>query len=436
MDTLRSENKGVVILGAGLSGLGCARELPGAQIFEAQAYAGGHAWSHAVGEFHFDEGAHICHSRDQKYLDLIFRSAGRVNHVVTSKVVNRREGSWITYPVQNHLHELAPQERTLALAGFVKAQIERAGNVPGNYLDWCLNQYGEFLTEKFYGAYTAKYWRTPMHELATDWLSGRLLPAQVERVIAGAIGKQLDDQAVFAAFHYPETGGYFSFYRGLYDGLNITLNARAVEIDLTGRRVVFADGSHREFTELMSSLSLPKLVAMIKDVPASVRDAAALLRHTQLLCVNVVVDKPRLTDLHWFYIYDQDLEASRVSVVSNLGNQPAALRQTALQAEIFRRADEPFDEEPLVENTLSQMSRILGFSRSEISTVQTVKVPHAYIISDLNRARSVEHVHSWLAARGVHGIGMLGKWKFIWSDAAFRDGVTAGRALVESRSAL
>ena len=421
-----------MILGAGLSGLGCARELPGARVFEAHAYVGGHAQSHALGGFHFDEGAHICHSRDQQYLDLVFASAERVRHVATSKVVNRSNGSWITYPVQNHLHELPSNERTQALTGFVKAQIERAAIIPSNYLDWCLNQYGEYLTEKYYAAYTDKYWRVPMKELATDWLSGRLLPAQVSRVIAGAVAKQTDDQAVFAAFHYPETGGYFSFFRQLYGTLNISLNARAVEVDLVGRSVGFADGSRADFTKLVSSLSLPALIRMIKDVPASVREAAGQLRHTQLLCVNLVINRPRLTDLHWFYIYDQEIEASRVSVVSNLGNEAAAERKTALQAEIFRRSDESMNVAQLVENTVEQLCKVLGFSRADIDVVSPVVVPCAYIISDLNRARAVEHIQAWLHSHRVYCTGLLGNWKFIWSDAAFRDGIKSAHAILSS----
>lgn len=425
-----NDHSGVVILGAGLSGLGCGLQLSGAKLYEAQPYVGGHAWSHSAGGFHFDEGAHICHSRDQNYLEMVFKSAGEVNHVLTSKVVNRRAGKWITYPVQNHLHELDPAERTLALTGFVKAQIERAGIEPGNYLDWCLNQYGEFLTENFYARYTAKYWRTSMEELATDWLSGRLLPAQVNRVIAGAIGRQSDDQAVFAAFHYPSRGGYFSFFSQLYQDLDITLNARAVEIDPRARSVLFSDGVRRHYSELVSSVPLPTLIGMIKDVPASVRESADRLRHTQLLCVNLVINRPRLTDLHWFYIYDSEIEASRVSVVSNLGQESAAAQKTALQAEIFRRSDESVNVEQLVENTIEHLTKTLGFTRGEIETVSPVLTPHAYIVSDLHRAVSVQHIHDWLSSQGIHCTGLLGKWKFIWSDAAFRDGVDTARTIL------
>lgn len=433
MAAVETKYDGVVILGAGLSGLGCARQLPGARIFEAQPYAGGHAWSHEAGGFHFDEGAHICHSKDQKYLDMVFKAAGDVKHVASSNVVNRRNGSWITYPVQNHLHELDPVERTRALIGFVTAQVERAGIEPRHYLDWCLNQYGEFLTEEFYALYTAKYWRTPMEELSTDWLSGRLMPSQINRVIAGAIASQADDQAVFTAFHYPYRGGYFQFFNNLYDGLKIGLNSKAVEIDTSRRYVTFADGSRQEFTELVSSISLPALVQIVKDAPASVREAASRLKHTKLLCVNIVINRPRLTDLHWFYIYDQEIQASRVSVASNLGNEPAAAEKTALQAEIFRRADETINVDQLVENTIENLTSVLGFSRDEIETVKPVLVPHAYIISDLDRARAVHHVHDWLRENQIYCAGLFGKWRFIWSDAAYRDGEATAQEIIGTR---
>jgi protoporphyrinogen oxidase len=424
---------GVIVLGAGLSGLGCARVLRGARVFEAKAYGGGHAWSHEAGEFFFDEGAHICHSCDQDYLDLVFGSAGVVNHIAASSVVNHRKGRWITYPVQNNLHELAPDERSKALVDFVKAQIQRAAVEPQNYLEWCRNQYGEFLTENFYAVYTAKYWRSAMETLATDWLSGRLLPAQIDRVIAGAIVKQPETQAVFAAFHYPSRGGYFGFFRELFANLDITLNARAIEIDARKRSVVFANGRCEDFDELTSSVPLPALIGLIRDAPSSVREAAKLLHHTRLLCVNLVINRPRLSERHWFYVYDPEVEASRVSFVSNLGSEPAAISKSALQAEVFRRDDEPLDTESAIDNTVDHLTRIIGFSRAEIESVAPVEIPYAYVISDLNRARAVQHIQEWLRTQHIFSMGLFGQWRFIWSDAAFRDGEATAQSILASR---
>ena len=58
----------VIILGAGLSGLGCARILTGSRIFEAEEHPGGHAYSHAIDSVSFDEGAHISHTKNAAFL--------------------------------------------------------------------------------------------------------------------------------------------------------------------------------------------------------------------------------------------------------------------------------------------------------------------------------------------------------------------------------
>jgi len=104
-----------------------------------------------------------------------------------------------------------------------------------------------------------------------------------------------------------------------------------------------------------------------------------------------------------------------------------------LQAEIFRRADEPLNVAQMVENTIVHLTKALGFTRQEIETVKPVLVPHAYIISDLNRARAAQHIHEWLLAYGIHCTGLLGKWRFIWSDAAFCDGVASAQAIIQTR---
>ena len=148
---------GVLILGAGLSGLGCALSLPNSRIFESSSHFGGHSFSHAVGGVHFDEGAHICHSKDQAFLELLSQACPDIVKIQRSVVRNHAGGSWLTYPVQNHLNELSLDDRIRGLADFVRAQGQWAQRPVQNYLEWCESQYGDFLTEHFYRRYTKKY---------------------------------------------------------------------------------------------------------------------------------------------------------------------------------------------------------------------------------------------------------------------------------------
>lgn len=60
-----------LVLGGGLVGLGAGLAEPTVPIYESKGYVGGHAHSRPLGAFHFDEGAHIIHSRSDWFLDLV-----------------------------------------------------------------------------------------------------------------------------------------------------------------------------------------------------------------------------------------------------------------------------------------------------------------------------------------------------------------------------
>lgn len=419
----------VVILGGGLAGLGCALALPGARVFEAQPAPGGHARSHAFAGAHFDQGAHISHSQDPEFLDLILPRAPDLHQIPESHVRSFDGGRWITYPVQNHLADLEESERIRALTDFVSAQMASPTSAPEHYDAWCRRQYGDFLTDRFYAVYTDKYWRTSMRNLATDWLGGRLLPAQVARVVAGAIRSGREEQSVFARFRYPARGGFFGLFAPLVADVAIACGKRAMAIDALRRRVEFADGTTAAYDALASSIPLPDLVRLLTDCPADVRAAAAVLRHTRLLCVNLVVEAPRLTDDHWFYIYDAAIPAARVSVPSNLAPAMLPPGQTAYQAEIFRRPDEPWDPDALTTQTVADLARLLRVDQGAFRAVQAVEVPYAYIVSDHARAPAVAHITEWLEARQIHSMGLFGRWKYVWSDVAFLDGRHTGQRL-------
>lgn len=420
----------MIILGAGVAGLGCARAGPGSRIFEAAAHPGGAAWSSEMGGFHFDQGAHISHTSDAGFRAMIDRAAGNVVAVSPSIVRNRWKGRWLTYPVQNHLCELPLEMRIRALSDLVEARTQ-SHLKPANYREWCLQQYGAFLTQNFYDEFTAKYWRVPAETLATDWLGGRLLPSMLPRIVQGAFTQAPEEQAVFTRFRYPARGGFFSFFAPLYRDLNVSFGERAVEIDAGRKLVRFASGRMEAYDALASSIPLPDLVRMVRDVPAELTELAARLRHTQLLCVNLVVDRPHLSDCHWFYIYDRSIAAARVSLPSNLAPNTALAGRTAIQAEIFRRDDEVMEIDALVERTIDELGALLGFSRWEVRQAGHQHVKRAYVISDHARAQNVAALLDWLEVRDIHSMGLYGRWEYVWSDEAYRQGVRTAERIAQ-----
>ncbi len=419
-----------IILGAGLTGIGCARHLPDSVIYEAREHPGGHVYSHSQGGYHFDEGAHICHATDPDWLDQLYRNAGDVVNMKQSRVGYYWHGHWGTYPVQNHLRDLPVELRIQALKEIVHAHVDRDEAIPASYADWCRSQYGELLTERFYREYTEKYWRMDMEDMDVDWLSGRLLPSQLDRILHGAIAPMEEKQSVFATFHYPARGGFFAFFEPFYRDVDIRQGKRMVSVDPAGRKVTFADGESAGYRNLISTIPLNDLVRAMPDSPDAIRKDAESLRHTQMIGVNLVVRKPALTPYHWFYVYDRDIDVSRVKVLSNVIPDSMNGHVTILQTEIFRRDDEAYDVERLKAKAVSDLSELLSFDpETDLQSVDHVIASHAYTIPTLGRQASVDRIHGWLADQGIYSAGLYGRWKYIWSNQAYEDGKKTALAL-------
>ncbi|NCD23513.1 MAG: hypothetical protein EOL90_11330 [Spartobacteria bacterium] len=423
-------DRNVIVLGAGLAGLGFARHWPGCRVFEAEAEPGGAARSHTFAGAWFDRGAHICHSQDEGWLKLV-GAATPLHEMAKSTVLNHKAGRWFAYPVQNHLFDLPKADREAALADFLAAQDKFRGRETKNYEEWCRFQYGDFLVENFYKLYTAKYWHVPMAELATDWLGGRLLPSQVANIVAGAQGPAEEKQAVFRTFRYPCRGGFFAMLAPLADGVDLRLNKRTVRVDAQKRIVAFADGGEESFDSLVSTIPLPELVGMIPDAPADVRAAAAKLRALRQICVNFVVDRDNLSPANWFYVYDPEIDVSRVSFPFSLSGERNG--RTAIQAEIFLPQAARPDESALLEKALADLGRLLKFPASAVRAAEIRAYPLSYVVSDLARGPAVRRVRDWLRGRGIETTGLFGAWEYVWSDRAFAGGRALAQALREPR---
>src|SRR5262249_12027107 len=146
-----------------------------------------------------------------------------------------------------------------------------------------------YLAEHYNDPFTLKFWRSRAEELAVDWLADES-PRELGLILHGAIEPLPETPS--AGFRYPARGGFERFFAPLFQGLDLHLGERAVELDTGRRRVVFATGREDRYDALASSIPLPTLAAITTDLPRELREQATRLRHTQLLCVNLVVDEP------------------------------------------------------------------------------------------------------------------------------------------------
>ncbi len=409
-----------IIAGGGLAGVGAAEALQSVSsnlLIEKKSRLLGHVQSHEKSGVFFDEGVHVCHSKNVDWLGRL--NLQNVNRVQSSVVKNYNNGTWIDYPVQNNLRQLPKKLADAAMEQVEKAYVTEAVSVK-NYDDWLLSVYGEILTEKFYRKFTRKYWRTATTELGLDWLAGRLIPVDIDLVRNGYVAES-ESQAVFNSYLYPKKGGFEALFADLVTNTkknaDVKLDTNITSIDTDNREVATKDGKTFQYGRLFTSLPLVELPNLDPRLPTKIKNEISKLRHTRLftVCVRVSnVDPTALPD--WFYVYDEDLDVSRIFNVSKANGSDT---ECFLACETYRRSDENFISSAVFSSVFRSVQQI--FDKSKIEIVTEFMTEYAYIVPlDINKS-IIESARSYYSARDIHLIGIYGQWHYQWSDQAYLD---------------
>jgi len=160
---------------------------------------------------------------------------------------------------------------------------------------------------------------------------------------------------------------------------------------------------------------------MIKNVPPEVREASSQLRYLNLINTAVVIPDASVDQFpDWFYIYDENIEVSRVTNISKVSG--SKVDGVALQLETFRRDDEIYDLSEVQIEIEKSLQTLIGREvlRSEI-THRFVK--YSYVVPGLNTGAYRSVVLNYLTDNGILSCGLYGLWNYVWSEQAYKSGV-------------
>ena len=406
------------MIGGGLSGLGFANNIDNALIIEKNNCLGGHVGSFEFKEFHFDYGAHICHSRDELWLEGLNLKSCVIHS--ESYVANYDNASWIGYPVQNNLKDIPISTKDKAYSE-INNNL-RAGNIDStNYLTWCNSVYGETLTEEYYRRFTNKYWRTQMEHMSADWLSGRVMPID-KALVDGGMKGEVKSQAVFSSYKYPSKGGFQELFWPLMQTDNdVVLGDPVINIDLDERVVSLESGAEYRYSKLVNTAPLTEIIKIINNVPSEIKEASSQLRYLNLIVTAVVIPDFSVDEFpDWFYVYDENIEVSRVTNISKVSG--SKVDGIALQFETFRRDDEIYNLSEVYIEIEKSLQTLIGREvlRSEI-THRFVK--YSYVVPGLNTGADRSVVLNYLTDNGILSCGLYGLWNYVWSEQAYKSGV-------------
>lgn len=418
----------LTVIGAGLAGLSASYHHghDDTVVLEQHDEYGGHVRVREHDGCLWDEGPHISFTKDE-YVRELFADAVDGEFVEFDTVVrNVYHGATIDHPAHVALHQVPEPLRSECLRSFLDSREWAAAQPPPtDYREWLVQQFGPVYATTFPTAYTRKYWTLEPEQLDPSFIGSRLGFPDVDEVVAGARGDLGENKHYITTARYPTRGGYVAYARTLAEGANIRYGSRVERVDFAGRTIGFADGTEHAYTDLVSTMPLPKLIEAGTDVPDDVREAAARLRCTDLYLIEVVADHPLRRDEHWLYVYDLDKYTTRVSFMNRWSPHNAPEGVSAIQVEYYGSDVRPLpkDTDAMADKVVDELVEIGCVDhRDAVTGVHVEYIPWANVVFDLDRAASLEVVNGWLDEQGVRRAGRFGKWEYMWTDGAVLTG--------------
>jgi UDP-galactopyranose mutase len=433
-----------LIVGAGPTGLSAAYHLgEDALLIEQQQTVGGWCRSFVDRGFTFDWAGHIMFSKDPYVLELYRLLLGDNVHWQDREAWIFSQGVYTRYPFQGALYGLPAAVIKECIMGAIEARFGTAPSpnaprasgskaAPRNFLEFIYKVWGRGIARHFAIPYNEKLWAMPLDEMETSWLGGRVPLPDLEDMIEGALSPVAKPMGPNARFGYPLHGGFQALMNGFLPHIRgeVRLNTQAVRISPSRRTATFADGTSARYEHMISTIPLPRLVALCGDeAPAAVREAARGLRHLSVRCVNIGVGRPDITDKHWIYYPEQSV-FHRIFVQGNASphcNPPGGFGFTC---EITYSPSKPLpcDGDALIRRCIDDAISV-GFIRADdpIWAANQVDLPIAYVVYDHPRAANVELIREWLSKYGILLAGRYSEWEYYNSDHAFIAGLKAAR---------
>lgn len=455
-----------LILGAGPTGLSAALHLgEDAVLLERNSGVGG--WCRSVDEagFVFDYAGHIMFSNDPYVLEMYKLLLGDNLHWQAREAWVYTSGVHTRYPFQGALYGLPPAVIKECVLGAIEARYGEDGATSAdgpeirdccadgsvaatascttkslgqgteNFEQFILQTWGRGIARHFAIPYNQKLWKVPLNEMETSWLGGRVPLPNLAQIIDGALEPVSKPVGPNARFGYPLRGGFQALMNGFLPLLKGTLETNAGVVQLFPQQhiVVLNDGRRYQYEQLISTLPLPSLVAMLgSQAPAEVQAAAAGLRHTSVRCVNLGIGRADLSEKHWIY-YPGDTLFHRVFLQGNASPHCNPEGGFGLICEMTYTDDHPLplEGEALNQRCIEDCIRVGLFTEEDpVLTASQTDIPCAYVIYDHQRLKNVTLIREWLLKYDISLAGRYSEWEYYNSDHAFLAGKKAAEKLI------
>lgn len=417
----------VVIIGAGLAGLGAAWKLHGnnhnISILEKESRPGGLCRTERENKFLFDYTGHLIHFKDPIFKDLVFSQ-------LDGSLFQKTRDAWIwsknvytRYPFQANLFGLPIDVIIDCIYEYGKQHFSEKKVTYSDFNEWILYNFGEGIANHFMIPYNKKVYKRHPVELHPD-CNGRFLPqSDLRTLLRGALSQDSGDLGYNAKFYYPEHDGIETLVKSLSKKFEICLNEQVVNINLADSMVYTNQGQSIHFDYIISSQPLPELVSSIQgDLFNHIAESVKKLQHVSILNVNLGI-KGSVSEKHWVYVPEEQYTFHRIGFPHNFSINNVPDGYSSVYLETSYDSSSEINKHEVIESCIDDCIKMgILKSRDDLAVVNIIDIPYGYVIFDHNREPVVNKIQSALESAKIFTAGRFGSWVYSSMEDAFMDG--------------
>lgn len=302
---MEAKNEGVVILGAGMTGLVAGHLLPGSVLCEKSPFIGGTCRTIHHKDFHFDVGIHWLSPLEQEAEEFLKRfEAHRVSKIKISKNDisvfkdgRRSPGFFSPYGAFKLSHPL--RGAGILATYYFRKVFPRKPSRSENPLfeDLLINQYGDLLYRWVVKGWLEKQWGESPDQMVLPGYRLPQSPPLLSRLLRRVLRTFQQKQKQFVEVFYPQPW-FGALVEKLSKGLEIRISSELTQVRLEGDRVVAIEINHQETlpcNQLVITVP-PHAVIPLFNPPREIQERASKIRYRDLIYVVLFFEQDHLTD--------------------------------------------------------------------------------------------------------------------------------------------
>jgi len=422
-----------VVLGGGLAGLSAAYHLDPAhhdvRIAEKSGSVGGTARSVTLKGFTFDITGHLLHLHYDYTKGLIQKLLAGNLYTCIRKASIFSNGVQTEYPFQANTFGLPKKVISECVEGFKEAVKKysdpalRSTSLP--FADWSLRTFGAGIHKHFMKPYNEKLWQVDLKEMTAEWCGMFVPQPKVGDVVAGSQKRPKKSFGYNATFLYPKKGGIQVLSESIAKGLDVRLNCAADEVLWREKKVRLSNGDVLDYDSLVSTLPLAELLKRMPGLPPEIECLKARLRFTSVLCVNLGVDRSKISDRSWIYFPEKKFPFYRVGFPMNFTPHIVPKGCSSMYVEVGCPAGKvpDFKNPDFLKGIRKGLEEAKILKKSDkILVADYIPIRYAYVVYTPERKAQMEKILKFLNGNSIHSIGRYGAWKYSFMEEAILDG--------------